>query len=581
MQPSVNQIASMYRGNPGPLQQRVQKDQQTHQGIPSDLKELLALQILTDERDSVNRQQAIQQLQQTSQQPTVAQSLQQRAQQAIQARAVQEQQKQQGIQALAQQAGPQGIPEGVPQPQRQPQGIDHLPANVGEFAGGGIVAFATGNYVDEAGNYYAEPRSAEEMGNEDPFSALKKFAAWAGRNVERDPETGEVVRKTRVEEPKPVRREESRAPAPTEADMAAFDRATQEYMAQRASQQRQQAPAPRPAVAVRSAAQAPVQAQPAANVVNNFITPESRAAYQDQLNQAVMAKPEEREAARRTAYEQQVGAPETAGLESLLAEMQAKRARRQEENKNIDPLVEQLAAIANAPRGQKWMYSLLSGDAAVKSARTAREDQDMEMLKQIIEQQNKISDVKRGYKEQLFGIGDKERTRVYNDAFSAAKELRLSDQEAAKLAQDAVLKREQMASSERVARIQQSGSPSESKFVQDWLSKPENKGKTYSDAYAAYKTAGTASSAGKGQLTYDQASDNVDKYLGTPAGMMYLADLQKAAKKEGKVVNAMDVRTQMIRQAMTESGSTNAAKMPGAPSTAGGGQRTIDWNSIK
>jgi hypothetical protein len=89
----------------------------------------------------------------------------------------------------------------------------------------------------------------------------------------------------------------------------------------------------------------------------------------------------------------------------------------------------------------------------VDKAQQAREAQDFDMLKQIVEQQNKIEDVKRGYRTEVFTIGDKERNRVYKDAFEAAKELGADDREATKLAQDAVLKREQMVSSERIARI--------------------------------------------------------------------------------------------------------------------------------
>jgi hypothetical protein len=168
---------------------------------------------------------------------------------------------------------------------------------------------------------------------------------------------------------------------------------------------------------------------------------------------AMNRDPATEERLRREAYEKQVGAPQTAGLEQLARELQERRLKMQERNRNIDPLVERLSAIANAPRGQKWMYSMLAGNAAVDKAQQAREAQDFDMLKQIVEQQNKIEDVKRGYRTEVFTIGDKERNRVYKDAFEAAKELGADDREATKLAQDAVLKREQMVSSERVARI--------------------------------------------------------------------------------------------------------------------------------
>lgn len=89
-------------------------------------------------------------------------------------------------------------PQSAPMP--EDQGIARLPAGPMNFADGGIVAFAgeDGSYVD---GYYAQPLTAEELGSVDPYARLRKFAEWAGRNVERDPVTGEVVRKTPYEAP--------------------------------------------------------------------------------------------------------------------------------------------------------------------------------------------------------------------------------------------------------------------------------------------------------------------------------------------------------------------------------------------
>lgn len=118
------------------------------------------------------------------------------------------------------------------------QGIGSLPANM-EFADGGIVAFADGGdvehyqvggstyetpydrrnrllreqaaaqtvYADESstpdfiagdGGYYAKPLEAEARSGS---PILQRFVDWAGRNVERDPETGEVVRKSQAPTP--------------------------------------------------------------------------------------------------------------------------------------------------------------------------------------------------------------------------------------------------------------------------------------------------------------------------------------------------------------------------------------------
>lgn len=141
-QPSSQGIAALYQGNPGALQQKIQKDQQANPTMPQDLSQLLALNIVTNENDAAKRQQAMGQLQQMmhqqsaggapGQMPTVAQSIQEQAKQKMAAMA--QHQAQQAQQAQAQQAQ---------QASEQPpaQGIDNLPAEF-KLAGGGIVAFA-------------------------------------------------------------------------------------------------------------------------------------------------------------------------------------------------------------------------------------------------------------------------------------------------------------------------------------------------------------------------------------------------------------------------------------------------------
>jgi hypothetical protein len=150
-QPSAQGIASLYQGNPGALQQRIQKDQQAKPGVPQDLSKLMALNIVTNEADAAKRQEAMNQLQQLmgqqqppeggapGQPPTVAQTIQAQAKQKMD--------------AMAQQAQAQ---------QAQAQGIDQLPANF-KMAGGGIVAF-NGEEESLVDRYGAIPKLAAELG---------------------------------------------------------------------------------------------------------------------------------------------------------------------------------------------------------------------------------------------------------------------------------------------------------------------------------------------------------------------------------------------------------------------------------
>jgi hypothetical protein len=151
-QPSAQGIASLFRGNPAPLQQRIQQEQQGKPGLPPDLQKLLALNIVTNEKDAVAKQQAMSQLAQMQgpqgQPPTVMESVQEQARQKMQAQAMQAQRQQQAMQAMARQAGPGPVPEGTQFAEAQPtaQGIDDLPVEFG-LAGGGIVAFQEGKKV--------------------------------------------------------------------------------------------------------------------------------------------------------------------------------------------------------------------------------------------------------------------------------------------------------------------------------------------------------------------------------------------------------------------------------------------------
>jgi hypothetical protein len=176
-QQSPQGIAALSMGNPAPLQKRVEqggKDPQT--GLPKDLIDALALNIVTNEQDAGKRQAAMQQLQQaagpTGQMPTVVQNLQQQAQQkmaALQQRAMQQAQAQQ---AQAQQAqAPQG------------QGIDQAPVEFG-MAGGGIVAFAKGGDEGEYETRYdrmnRENRERAEQELADRIEAIRASGNEAG-----------------------------------------------------------------------------------------------------------------------------------------------------------------------------------------------------------------------------------------------------------------------------------------------------------------------------------------------------------------------------------------------------------------
>ena len=182
-QTSANQIASTYMGNPGALQQRMQKDHQANPNVPPDLRQLIAMQDITDAHNAANTQTA---MQQPTNPPSIAEALKAKIQAAVQAHMQQQGAAPHGLQALAQQGSPapqglqalmqqgqpapQDMPLGQSAPQGMPQGqpaaappmqappaqapvanaahggsISDLVSNLGHhYDGGGIVAFAKG-----------------------------------------------------------------------------------------------------------------------------------------------------------------------------------------------------------------------------------------------------------------------------------------------------------------------------------------------------------------------------------------------------------------------------------------------------
>ena len=165
--PSVNQIAKAYQGNPAPLGQKVEADKQRNGGIPSDLRQLLALNDITQGRNAMGIQQA---LQIPTNMPTVAEDLQERARQALQARMMQQAQEEQSNSGQ-----PNVVPMGTPRPPMQAQGLDSLESNVGEgYAEGGIIGFDDGGGVSDQQikDWFAANQGASDT---DIYGAMKQY----------------------------------------------------------------------------------------------------------------------------------------------------------------------------------------------------------------------------------------------------------------------------------------------------------------------------------------------------------------------------------------------------------------------
>jgi len=360
MQTTVNDIASLFMGNPGALQNRIQKEQQAKPGIPPDLKELLALQQIQEQLQASQQQQA---LQNPQNQPTVAQSLQQAAKQALMARQVQAQQQQMA------QAGQMGLPQGLPQPQHQPEmGLDQIQSNLGEYYGGGIVAFS----------------------GKDGSDVKDETATELERLMRPVPDTN---------------------PAPTEKDILA-------YMARKGEKINLPKP-PQPATSgLPEILQKPLEA-PAETDLQRQIN--------ERRMQRMNVRPEDVRASGIKTFKEAVPERSFAEEEQLIKELEARRANI---GKGTNPLMDLLEGIATSAPGRGGILS--QGAEGVRNARamqSQREQQNMDMLKEILGQKKAISTGKRADALELYNVGDKAFQQAYKESMESESALGLSEKQ--------------------------------------------------------------------------------------------------------------------------------------------------------
>lgn len=475
-QPSAQGIASLYMGNPQPLQQQIQKEQQAKPGLPPDLQKMLALQIVTNEKNAAAAQTAMQQLKQmsgpTGQMPTVMQTLEQQAQQKLQ----------------GQQQPPMGgmVPQGQAP---QGQGIDQLPAEF-QMAGGGLVAFDDGGDVPYETPYdrmnrknRGEP-TEEERKKRAEFEALLAQIPTGGPTVEggervEGSELGRNVKNTLMALPGAsaaralsgsagaIRgvaaglaalgdRKEPEAQAPaaarpavsnqSAAETARLQRQTSLPQAAPANdlaalaRQKQQAAAPRPAAPVAP----PVQATPPADSEALGL-----------LKQQMRVNPADREAGEIAKYKAAVPSPDTSQYDRLVAELES-RKQALNPKQGYEGLMEALSDISRAgqdPR-TRGRGSFASGAAgALIGADRAKENQlqQFELSKQAIEVAQKKLDVVRAYAEKTYGVGKAAFDQVYKDRHEAAKEVVKDEAAAARLAKEETLKIMEMRNAKEIA----------------------------------------------------------------------------------------------------------------------------------
>jgi hypothetical protein len=407
-------------------------------------------------------------------------------------------------------AGQMGLPQGLPQPQRQPEmGLDQIQSNLGEYYGGGIVAFEKGGDVKEK---YETPYDRMNRLNREAEAARGKqselvnripgqsdYVAPEGEKIDSS-ELERNIRNTILASGASI----SRLATPARQALALLSEAFQRKVPQdrkesakseplpdytndlapgmRAGRPILEAPpkppAPRPtgiaaSPRVNPPAQQPELAGPPVSAMNPPVSQ-----VQSELSKIAGMDPAAIERQRREQYDKEIGKPQFAEERELIKELQARRANI---GKGTNPLLDLLEGIATTAPGRGGVLS--QGAEGVRNARAMqaqREQQNMDMLKEILGQQKTISTGERAYKENLFALGKKVYDETFAQRFEALKAQGVDEREARRLASEEAraaeriaVDREQMRSQEKQTNARIAAGRELSPEMQFFLKNPE------------------------------------------------------------------------------------------------------------
>ena len=447
-QPTVNQIASAYKGNPAPLNAKVQADRKQNGGIPSDLRQLMAAYDLSQGRQNMGIQQA---LQIPTNMPTVAEDVQERARQALQARQMQAAQEQ-----MRKDGRPNMVPMGTPRPPMQAQGLDTLESNVGEgYAHGGIIGFSNGGNTPSSG----------------------ELSGFSGPTPEQ--EARDEIRAAEQERAKQLAALEQKVAFLRSADAPQAKEAQMQLDALKAGMR----PKPSPTDPnFRRVADPRMSGTPAVSSSTPLITsgsrpsaektnvsankdnapmpgglkdlagiPSTSAAYKkltDMMNQDPEAKAQE----LRDRYMKEVGSRDLSIFDKTAAELQARKERLNAPKPGYEAMMEYLGQIAEGG-GRTWMEAGAKGAAGQKALQKSRLAEQDTLMDKILELGAKKSDAQFAEKKGMFDMTSKERDEIFKRAFDAAKSVNSSDDEAKRLAAQAVENEKNRLNQIRTAQI--------------------------------------------------------------------------------------------------------------------------------
>lgn len=475
-QPSPEKIASTYVGNPAPLARKVDQDKKQNGGIPKDLRQLMALNDIAQGKNAAGIQQA---LQIPTNMPTVAQATQQQAQQALQARMMAQAREQQRLQQK-----PPILPEGTPQPDDQPQGIDALRTNVGEeYAEGGIIGRT--QHFQSKGAVKDPEAPKEEEATSQGGDLIRSIINAIGGGIQRTADYGKLKSEQEAAVPgffealTPTQRAERqkkatllsqqmgqvadsgefKTPYP-ETGKSTYDRPVGQSDFDREYRKLvRQTPAVQEAEAASAPSKAPSAAAPSGPRVNAPQAPgivaalpaEQTEAYK-KLTEMMNQDPEAKAKALRDRYLKEVGTRDLSIYDKTAAELEARKQKLNAPKAGYDAMMEYLENVALSG-GRTSAEAGSRGASRQRQQQLARETQQNEIMDKILELGAKKSEAQYAEKKGMFDLTQKEREDIFKKAFDAAKSVNSSDDEAKRIAAQAVENEKNRQNQIRTAQI--------------------------------------------------------------------------------------------------------------------------------
>ena len=534
-QPSDNQMASAYKGNPAPLNAKVDQDKKQNGGIPQDLRQLMAAYDLSQGRQNMGIQQA---LQTPTNIPTVAQDVQERARQALQARMMQQAQEQQ-----RKNGQPNMVPPGTPRPPMQPQGLDSLESNVGEeYAHGGIIGFdgTKSSFVKDIGAFAEKLKGAfTETEEEKAARMLQQRIQQEGAPIgyftkgSEDYDKKSALRSFLIDNPTVVKNPEFQANPLAFMEKSKNVNTAQdvnvgkssyipnaEADAMETSKLFNLAATPSaPAVAptkVNAPRPSTTQGTQGNNRVNADNAPmpaglqglaSSLATPGGDYTRKILNQDENvMAAARRALYDKEVGARDLSIYDKTAAELEARKQKLNAPKAGYDAMMEYLEQVALGG-GRTSAESGSLGASRQRALQKERLSQQDVLMDKILELGAKKSDAQFAERKGMFDLTQAERDRVIKEKLDAAKQLNLSEDETRKLIEQGLQKELDRKNELKKAGISASAANRDDLMNRAAAIRAENKGMSVEESIKRASIAMYAGQAGVAEGKSDTARD--------------------------------------------------------------------------